>query len=244
MNNSSSSRKKRGFTLIELLVVITIIGILAGIAIGAFGGIFGQAGQMAAKDKLIDIHKALAEAYKGQSKFPAPDALEDASPAGFAVWFRNKTKNTEASLWYIDDDDAVLALSEGDGVGKPSLIPTKSDDLDDTQKQAIGWTIAVPGEGSSTKLDQNLQSGPFPIMWTRGHSGEEWDPDSPWSGDGGHVLFSNGKVEWYEKTSTESGEGVFAKPPAEDADADADIELVTDPAEALPEGWTTLEVNN
>ena len=144
---------------------------------------------MAAKDKLIDIHKALAEAYKGQSKFPAPDALEDASPAGFAVWFRNKTKNTEASLWYIDDDDAVLALSEGDGVGKPSLIPTKSDDLDDTQKQAIGWTIAVPGEGSSTKLDQNLQSGPFPVMWTRGHSGEEWDPDSPWSGDGGHVLF-------------------------------------------------------
>ena len=37
MKKNNSSRK--GFTLIELLVVITIIGILAGIAIGAFGGI-------------------------------------------------------------------------------------------------------------------------------------------------------------------------------------------------------------
>ena len=32
--------RRKGFTLIELLVVITIIGILAGIAIGAFGRYF------------------------------------------------------------------------------------------------------------------------------------------------------------------------------------------------------------
>ncbi len=234
--------RKKGFTLIELLVVITIIGILAGIAIGAFGGIFGQAGQLAAKDKLMDIHKAIVEAYKGQAKFPAQDALEEASPAGFAVWFRNKTRNTESSLWFIEDDDKVLALDEDDGPGRPAQIPTKAT-MDDEQKKAIAWTIAVPGEGSSPKLDQNLPSGPFPIMWTRGHEGEEWSADSPWSGDGGHVLFSNGKVEWYEKTSDSEGNGVFAKPPAPDADPDADIELVNDPKEALPEGWVALETS-
>jgi len=237
------SNRRKGFTLIELLVVITIIGILAGIAIGAFGGIFGQAGQMAAKDKLIDIHKAIVEAYKGQPKFPSQDQLEEASPAGFAIWFRNKTRNTEASLWYIDDDDAVLALSEDDGPGKPSLMPNKIGSLDDTQKNAIGWSISVPGEGASPKLNQNLQSGPFPIMWTRGFGGEEWDPDSPWSGDGGHVLFSNGKVEWYETTTNDQG-GVFAKPPAEDADDDADITNVADPKEALPDGWEVIEISN
>ena len=161
--------KRKGFTLIELLVVITIIGILAGIAIGAFGGIFGQAGQLAAKDKLMDIHKGIVQAYKGQAKFPTSESLEEQTPAGFAVWFRKKTRTTEPSLWFIDEDDRVLALTDDGGAGKPSLIPTDPGGLDDEQKSAIGWTIAIPGEGASTKLDQNLASGPFPIMWTRGH---------------------------------------------------------------------------
>ena len=165
--------KRKGFTLIELLVVITIIGILAGIAIGAFGGIFGQAGQLAAKDKLMDIHKGIVQAYKGQAKFPTSESLEEQTPAGFAVWFRKKTRTTEPSLWFIDEDDRVLALTDDGGAGKPSLIPTDPGGLDDEQKSAIGWTIAIPGEGASTKLDQNLASGPFPIMWTRGHNGEE-----------------------------------------------------------------------
>ena len=62
----------------------------------------------------------------------------------------------------------------------------------------MAWSIAIPGEDANPKLEQNLRSGPFPIMWTRGHEGDDgtWDPDSPWSGDGGHVLFSNGKVDF------------------------------------------------
>ncbi len=84
--------KRKGFTLIELLVVITIIGILAGIAIGAFGGIFGQAGQLSCQDKLMDIHKGIVQAYKGQAKFPIR-IFDEQSPAGFAVWFRKKTSN-------------------------------------------------------------------------------------------------------------------------------------------------------
>ena len=42
------------------------------------------------------------------------------------------------------------------------------------------------------------------------------------------------------KNRTEDGEGVFAKPPAEDADENTDIETVNDPKEALPEGWDIL----
>ena len=55
----NSQHRKKGFTLIELLVVITIIGILAGISISSFGGIFGAAGQLAAEDSLKTIHKSL-----------------------------------------------------------------------------------------------------------------------------------------------------------------------------------------
>ena len=127
MKKNNSQRK--GFTLIELLVVITIIGILAGIAIGAFGGIFGQAGQLSAKDKLMDIHKAIVQAYKGQAKFPTN--LDDDSPAGFAEWFTKKTRNTETSLWYIDEDDKVLELTEDGAAGKPASM---SGELDQDQK--------------------------------------------------------------------------------------------------------------
>ena len=40
--------RKKGFTLIELLVVITIIGILAGIAIGPMGDILFNTSRSAA----------------------------------------------------------------------------------------------------------------------------------------------------------------------------------------------------
>jgi len=237
MKNPKSRRK--GFTLIELLVVITIIGILAGIAIGAFGSIFGQAGQLAASDQLKDIYNSITQAYSGRTKFPT--TLDDQSPAGFANWFAKKTRQPEASFWYIDEDDKVLSLLEDGGAGLPSSMTTS---LDQDQKDAIAWVIALPtSDDASSKLNQNLRSGPFPIMWTRGLNGNEWDADSPWSGDGGHVLFSNGKVEWYESTEND-GEGVFLKPPAEDADEDTELELVSNIEDALPPGWEPIGGGN
>ena len=163
-----SQNRKKGFTLIELLVVITIIGILAGIAISSFGGIFGSAGQLAAQDSLLSIHKGLAQKYKGQIKFPKGDTLDEESPAGFAVWFRSRTRNPESGLWYIDEDDKVLLLMEDEeGAGLPSSIPTDVGDLDDDQKNAMAWSIEIPGDDANPKLEQNLRSGPFPVMWTR-----------------------------------------------------------------------------
>ena len=149
----NSQHRKKGFTLIELLVVITIIGILAGIAISSFGGIFGAAGQLAAEDSLKTIHKSLVQKYKGQVKFPKGEALDEESPAGFAIWFRSKTRNPEPGLWYIDEDDKALALVEDeDGPGLPAQIPTDVGDLDDDQKQAMGWSIALPGDDANPKL--------------------------------------------------------------------------------------------
>lgn len=243
----NSQDRKKGFTLIELLVVITIIGILAGIAISSFGGIFGSAGQLAAQDSLLSIHKGLAQKYKGQIKFPKSEALDEESPAGFAVWFRSRTRNPEPGLWYIDEDDKVLLLVEDEeGPGLPSSIPTDVGDLDDDQKQAIGWSIALPGDDANPKLEQNLRSGPFPVMWTRGHDGDDgtWSPDSPWSGDGGHVLWSNGKVEFYEDTKGPDEQGVFNIASKEDDDSDAQIEKTSDPVQALPEDWIVVKIDD
>ena len=242
-----STDRKKGFTLIELLVVITIIGILAGIAISSFGGIFGSAGQLAAQDSLLSIHKGLAQKYKGQIKFPKSDVLDEESPAGFAIWFRQRTRNPEAGFWYIDEDDKALSLMEDEeGPGLPTALPTDIGDLDDEQKEAMAWSIAIPGEDSNPKLEQNLRSGPFPVMWTRGHEGDDgtWNPDSPWSGDGGHVLFSNGKVEFFEDTTGSDEEGVFNVASKEDDDDEAQIEKTADPEQALPEDWIVLDISD
>ena len=159
---NKTKKSKKGFTLIELLVVITIIGILAGIAISSFGGIFGAAGQLAAEDSLHSIYKGLVQKYKGQVKFPRGDTLDEESPAGFAIWFRTRTRNPEPGLWYIDEDDKAVALVEDDGgAGLPTQIPTDVGDLDDDQKNAMAWSIAIPGDDANPKLEQNLRSGAF-----------------------------------------------------------------------------------
>ena len=77
------------------------------------------------------------------------------------IGFAKKTRQPDASFWYIDEDDKVLALMEDGGSGLPSVhdqvISTK------IKKTAIAWVIALPNtDEASSKLDQNLRSGPFP----------------------------------------------------------------------------------
>ena len=196
----NSQDRKKGFTLIELLVVITIIGILAGIAISSFGGIFGAAGQLAAEDSLKTIHKSLVQKYKGQVKFPKGDALDEESPAGFAIWFRGKTRNPEPGLWYIDEDDKALALVEDeDGPGLPAQIPTDVGDLDDDQKQAMAWSLSS-GEDANLNSSKIFAVDRFPSC---GHAGMKETMVMvliPLGAAMVDMFFSNGKVEFYENT--------------------------------------------
>ena len=95
-----SKMRKKGFTLIELLVVITIIGILAGIAYVGFGDVLFSAGRTATEKNLKTIYETLVQ--KTQS-FPMSDDVKSVDE--FAVWFRNKTKETRTELWFIQDDE-------------------------------------------------------------------------------------------------------------------------------------------
>mgnify|MGYP001324893265 CR=1 FL=1 len=78
-------------------------------------------------------------------------------------------------------------------------------------------------------------------MWTRGldTGATEWVDSSPWEGEGGHVLFSNGKVEWFESTRTEDRpEGVFKKYHDDLTGEDA---YTSDIGAAIPYGWVILK---
>jgi len=61
---------ERGFTLIELLVVVTIIGILAGIALVNVRGAQKKAQEAALRADLHEMRKAIDDYYADKQKFP------------------------------------------------------------------------------------------------------------------------------------------------------------------------------
>ena len=59
-----------GFTLIELIVVVTIIGILAGVAISNVRYAQQKAREAALKDDLHEMRKAIDDYYADKQKYP------------------------------------------------------------------------------------------------------------------------------------------------------------------------------
>ena len=162
------------------------------------------------------------------------------SSADFAIWYRKKTNDTRPELWFLPDDEKVRDFSEDDsGKGIPSQIPSEYGELDDV-KDAIGYSIAIPGDDAeSRKFNRNLKSGAYPIVWTRGlESGsDKWKVDSPWAGEGGHVLFSDGTIRWYDDTMGQDENGVFTAAINKEDGADKKSESTNDISAALPIGW-------
>ncbi|MBT6957898.1 MAG: type II secretion system protein, partial [Opitutae bacterium] len=235
-----SSCRKKGFTLIELLVVISIIGILATIVIGPMNSFLDGASQDAAKQSLANVFGSadkFSKKKKTSMKWPGKDTIS--APHEFAIYQLKKweTNIDDASIWFLPNDPQREILEE-DGNDIPDKILTTDGSLDKF-KNAFGYNVAVPP--ATSRSLKNVESGPFPLMWTRGldRGDTEWSEDSPWEGEGGHVLFSNGKVEWYEETqSEEKPEGVFKKFRDDKSAQDA---YTSDIGEAIPDDWEILK---
>jgi len=68
-------RRSAAFTLIELLVVVAVIGILAGLALAAMGGIQQRGARAKAESEIQALSAAIEEYYRDYSAFPSSNSL-------------------------------------------------------------------------------------------------------------------------------------------------------------------------
>ncbi len=69
MNPYLNARKQRGFTLIELMIVVTIIAIIAGIAVSAFSGAGKEAEQSRIMAEINSLNDAMSRYYQGSYSY-------------------------------------------------------------------------------------------------------------------------------------------------------------------------------
>jgi general secretion pathway protein G len=119
---------QKGFSLIELIVVVTIIGILAGIALINVGTAQRKARETALRDNLHTMRKAIDNFYADKQRYPAD--LNELVPN----YMRRLPKDpmTMADDWEVIMEDP-LALEGGiesetdpEAFAAPGVIDVKS----------------------------------------------------------------------------------------------------------------------
>jgi len=104
----------RGFTLIELLIVITIIGILAAVAVTSYIGVTLKAARSEAYSNLGNL-RLLEEQFFAETATYAGPAANEAAITALLPGFR---PGTGLSFTY-----AITSVADGVGLPNPAPIP-------------------------------------------------------------------------------------------------------------------------
>jgi prepilin-type N-terminal cleavage/methylation domain len=130
MSPECRHRKSAGFTLIELIIVVTIIGLLAGIAIVNVKNAQRKASEQILKADLAQMRKAIDDFYADKQRYPS--SLNEIVEAGYMRRLPADPITKSSDTWVelpeeVDPDkpDAPLTSSDMESHG-PGIVDVKS----------------------------------------------------------------------------------------------------------------------
>ena len=198
---------RSGFTLIELLTVIAIIGILAGILIPTVGAVKKKASMVTSSSNLKQIAIGYATYSNAgtrtrtiaQGAWSETSNKQAADMKDWAKLLAYHSELTDAGIWFISSDEKVSNYAGT----LPRSIGIKN--ADGTFSEAADWAAITEEVISySAVVDMNANaSGSTPLIWTKGldDTTGTWSITSPWQGEGGHIAFMDGHVEFFPNLS-------------------------------------------
>jgi general secretion pathway protein G len=105
-----SHRSQSGFTLIELIIVMSIIGILATLAIPSFIVAVRHAREAVLKEDLQTMRSAI-DSYT-MDKQKAPQSLDDLIQDGYLKSVPEDPMTHSKDTWVTDSSDAMYSLDQ------------------------------------------------------------------------------------------------------------------------------------